>query len=963
MFKRNFTKIFLAAIIGLALIAPAASQDIDKVKDGIIWTNSEKDFSEVNAECSSGEQGDKIDKVVLELDEEVEQIYTEAEKQITLNKSDFTDKIENIDEISEEKSLSLYCQDDPESSVGSTTVEFAQLNEEGFSGVDDSAVGFVGELMKDETGSLGNKEGLKMNYDFSGNVQDVYDLSAGWDISIGPGMTFEKESASIKAKDGELLLYPFVSNYPEGLESSVNITREGEFSKEYQIDDNDFFVHEWKAEKVGDSNPGRDMTYEQVSEGEYEFYLNMTFRDRENLPATDLLESEDFRLTVKERGDNGDYDDFPNEDDSYEEMKVMKQEDPGSNSKANYQVYVEEYSKLDVLNSGRYKFILEVVYDTEEDANSPEKFKVDETRVDKTSEFSGVVLNSGGSGVVSEMVLKDEKQGTKQNLVTDNTGRYSTEIKSSSNDFDVDARFYKRTGDTGTIHDGEISLSGAKLEDSDLGPGGSAIKFDYLQNPDVNIEGLNPVNMMMVKFGYPLDNIEDINMAFDSGKVDPQSMKVFECDAWNFEGEDCLTSWSSISEDDTTVNPATWTVSLDDTDLYEIEGEKILMNAYVIGSNSRIELQDAIDVPDLSIQSGETLEASGVLIDENGNRVEDANVTLSLIGGDGEWTASSDSTGSFEFQEDLEDVEKGNYQLRLEASKPPYEPLEKKSSSTVEVYYEKSINVDSQSEPLIPPGERYDIDYEVENNGQTAVKDIEFDISGVNRNRYELSHSELELLEPGEIDTVTLTLDPPEEFETPPSIEFGALGTVEGEEVKGSTTTLVSFDDSVEKSENSTSDQENQTESNTETEDSNVSEEITRATGDFIQSQSDMNLALGLILVFGMILAVAVRKRKNDGGRDDRMNGRMGSRPVSSGGRVQKPDVSSKKVESRDDSEDEEESSSSKDSDEDLEESHSGDNVESDQEDEDDAEGFVCDKCGESFDTESGLKLHAQALH
>jgi hypothetical protein len=440
-------------------------------------------------------------------------------------------------------------------------------------------------------------------------------------------------------------------------------------------------------------------------------------------------------------------------------------------------------------------------------------------------------------------------------------------------------------------------------------------------------------------------------------------MKVFECDAWNFEGEDCLTSWSSISEDDTTVNPATWTVSLDDTDLYEIEGEKILMNAYVIGSNSRIKLQDAIDVPDLSIQSGETLEASGVLIDENGNRVEDANVTLSLIGGDGEWTASSDSTGSFEFQEDLEDVEKGNYQLRLEASKPPYEPLEKKSSSTVEVYYEKSINVDSQSEPLIPPGERYDIDYEVENNGQTAVKDIEFDVSGVNRNRYELSHSELELLEPGEIDTVTLTLDPPEEFETPPSIEFGALGAVEGEEVKGSATTLVSFDDSVEESENSTSDQENQTESNTETEDSNVSEEITRATGDFIQSQSDMNLALGLILVFGMILAVAVRKRKNDGGRDDRMNGRMGSRPVSSGGRVQKPDVSSKKVESQGDSEDEEESSSSKDSDEDLEESHSGDNVESDQEDEDDAEGFVCDKCGESFDTESGLKLHAQALH
>ena len=944
MFKRNFTKIFLAAIIGLVFIAPAASQSINATGDGVVWLNSDnKDFQEIEASCG--------DSTISEISINGTSVYSEDSENVTLTTSDFSE----YDLALGEDKVDLHCDStdgDPDytAEINLARFEIEDVNQKG--------LGFVGEVMKDESGDLDNNQGISLDYNIDG--VEGFDPEA-WGISMGDGLSLDDD---YDTDEVNLNLYPEVDSYPDNLESDLNITRDGEFSAIENLNNDSiehFFVHEWKANKVGNSNPDRPITYDDVEDGDYTFYLDMKYRDI-GLPETGKLVGDNFRLTVlKENADDNGEDDYVklSDEEKYTDMKVLKAEDPGSSSNANYRISLKEWKALDDLPSGRYKFRLNVSYDTERPEDGEESFLVDETIVDKSSEFSGVVLDSGGSGVVTEMVLTDGD--SQQNVVTDSTGRFNTEI--DNNEFTVDASFYRTSEDTESLADGSVVLEDAKLEDADLGPGGSAIRYDYLESPDVDIEGLNPVNMMMVKFGYPVESLQDVEMAFDSGKLDPQSMKVFECDAWNFEGEDCLTSWSSISEDDVTVNPATWTVSLDDTDLYEIEGEKILMNAYVIGSNSRIELQDAIDVPDLSIQSGETLEASGVLIDENGNRVEDANVTLSLIGGDGEWTASSDSTGSFEFQEDLEDVEKGNYQLRLEASKPPYEPLEKKSSSTVEVYYEKSINVDSQSEPLIPPGERYDIDYEVENNGQTAVKDIEFDVSGVNRNRYELSHSELELLEPGEIDTVTLTLDPPEEFETPPSIEFGALGAVEGEEVKGSATTLVSFDDSVEESENSTSDQENQTESNTETEDSNVSEEITRATGDFIQSQSDMNLALGLILVFGMILAVAVRKRKNDGGRDDRMNGRMGSRPVSSGGRVQKPDVSSKKVESQGDSEDEEESSSSKDSDEDLEESHSGDNVESDQEDEDDAEGFVCDKCGESFDTESGLKLHAQALH
>jgi hypothetical protein len=165
-------------------------------------------------------------------------------------------------------------------------------------------------------------------------------------------------------------------------------------------------------------------------------------------------------------------------------------------------------------------------------------------------------------------------------------------------------------------------------------------------------------------------------------------------------------------------------------------------------------------------------------------------------------------------------------------------------------------------------------------------------------------------------------------------------------------------------------------------------------TGEFLASQSSLNIALGLIMVFTMALAGAIKKKK----KDDTSGGRGGSRSVSrnGGGRgaggagrqvnIQRPKVAPSSEEpqvmSPDDDIDEiaeamtekdEQGAIDTDNVDEVEISHQEPEVETpgeegneEMEDEDDEESegdFKCDTCGENFDTESGLKLHREALH
>ncbi|MFP4038727.1 MAG: hypothetical protein ACLFTA_03010, partial [Candidatus Nanohaloarchaea archaeon] len=369
---------------------------------------------------------------------------------------------------------------------------------------------------------------------------------------------------------------------------------------------------------------------------------------------------------------------------------------------------------------------------------------------------------------------------------------------------------------------------------------------------------------------------------------------------------------------------------------------------------------DSLDVSSSSVSSGDEITVSGNVINDNtGDPVEDADVELDLNSEDNSVSedASTGEDGEFEVSINVEDA--GMYDVEFTAEKNPYESFEESQSEAIEVFYDTGLSVSSESSPEVTLGEDYDVEYSVENTGQASAEDIEFDVSGVDESDYELSPESIDSLDAGDSQDVVLTLNLDEDLRSPPTISFEASGVSDGEDVEaGPDTTSVSFSEDVdlegeESSNDSNSDSENSS-------DLGSTEDIARATGEFIESQSDMNLALGLILVFGVILAAAVRKRKEGG--DDRMNGRMNgmNRPAGNG-RVQKPDVSPQKVDPGKVKEDSGEPSTDSEASEDKESDESSE--EEGEEESGDPDVFVCDSCGEEFDTESGLKLHRDALH
>jgi hypothetical protein len=946
------TKLLLVALAALILIAPAASQTIDSVnEDRVVWLNSQTSFQELEVSC----QNESTDISSVEINNT--EIYSGASESVVLNTSDFQNPKYGF-EPGKDKRVELYCSpgDNPDVSL---EIDFAELKIEA-EDLEKKGKVFVGEVMKSESGGLGNKQDIVIHYDFGGvsrfglgafNLSLTNGLQLNSDEVEGEGMTVNKENE-------KLILNPFVSSYPtNGEESDLVIKKQGHFKRSYSLadyfDENAFEVYEWRAERVG-SNPGLEMDYDSVADGDYSFLFDMKYRDLSGLPERirDSLTSRNFRLKV-ERDESEETDvsnDFETveigDDEELKNLPIMKAENPGDSSDANYRVFVNEYSQLDELNAGKYKFILEVEYS---DRNGvTEEFKLDETIVDKTAEFSGVVLNSGGSGVVTEMVLRDEEMDRKQNLVTDGTGRYSTQIEKSSNSFEVKSKFYETSGDTASVPDGEVMLSGVRLEDSDLGPGGSAVKFDYLESPDTGIEGLQPVNLMMVKFGYPVEEIDQVEMAFDPGKVDPKDMKVFECDAWNFAAQECMTDWGdALPEDDVTVNPATWTINLDGTELYSIEGDKILMNAYVVGRNSEIMLQNDLNVK-TRVKSGEEFTASGVLVDDSGDRVEDANVSLSVIGTDVEWSETTDSTGTFDFSREL-NLQPGNYQLNLEAEKSPYERLDVESNATIEVYYERGMSLSAEGDQTIETGREEELSYTLENTGQSEIKDLEISVSGLEGYDHSVQPESIEGLGVEESGTVTVNFQLPEDILSPPVIDVTASGTSDGEEIDASASTTTFVSRNADEDQTQQTGNESNSSNNTSGQDSGFSvpgtQNAARMTGNFVSGQSDVNLVLGLILVFGMALAVAVKKKDSSSDRDVR-TGR---------GRVQRPNVSP----SIPGSEDSDQNDQSED--EDMEEEEKSDDEDS--ENDSDSESVECDVCGEEFEKETELKLHRQALH
>ncbi|PSH02309.1 MAG: hypothetical protein BRC26_01215 [Nanohaloarchaea archaeon QH_8_44_6] len=148
------------------------------------------------------------------------------------------------------------------------------------------------------------------------------------------------------------------------------------------------------------------------------------------------------------------------------------------------------------------------------------------------------------------------------------------------------------------------------------------------------------------------------------------------------------------------------------------------------------------------------------------------------------------------------------------------------------------------------------------------------------------------------------------------------------------------------------------------------------ATGEFLARQSSLNIALGLIMVFVLSLAGAVKKKKDQEAGNSRSGGfsptgasasptSRGSRSSSSSSRpsVTKPDVSvSDGADQKSVEEGDKETAQNSSGNLDNESKGQQDNGSSEQEGADSG-SHNCSVCGEGFETPSGKKLHEKAVH
>lgn len=951
--QRLSQKLILAGLLAVAFTGLTVSASIQNSGNDVVWKNSDWDVGEAEIQCNQ-----ELENVTV-----ADQVVYDEEANVTLNTTDFDNVPEGLHNVT------LNCgEGNDRAKLSFFDVNTADLEVD----EDERGVGFVGEKMEQEDNGLGNSQEMILNFDFGDSGYSLEDFSSE-DFSMSEGFNLDDLSIS----GSEARLRPEIESYPEGkAEVNISSSRLG-FSKVFELEENEAFVHDWDADLVGDSYPGRDIAYEEVEEDEYEYYLDVSFQGGE-LPEENPLDDHNFVLTVEKQDENGDYRPVDDEDvedgkyDDYEQLEILEQEKP-EDSDANYKVGISEFSRLDALKAGKYKFILEVKYKAERPEDSDKSFAVDETRVDKSSEFSGIILDAGGNGVKTLMELRGDD--TTKNVESDTGGYFSTEI--DQDEYDLNAEFYDTTEDTSATPDAEVSLQNVGLEDADLGPGGSAINFNYWNDPDTNVEGLKPVNMMAVKFGYPLSGIDNMKMSFDMGELDPDSIQIYECDSWNFEGEFCMSSWNETPSEAIEVNLATYEAVIDGSAIneYRAEGENILMGAYVIGTSSELALQDSISLDSTSIASDDNLGATGVVVDESGDRVEDADVNLRLTDGDnveGDWNTTTDTTGSFEFSESI-NVDDGRYTLELEVKKSPYQSFEIESDETIEVYYETGIDVRSiESSPKIKQGQEDSFVFEISNEGQQPVSVEEMEVTGLDTEYFRLDPESISTVEAGETREVEVITDLPGDYCSypcgeSPNFDISVSGTSNGKEVSSDMTVPTTLEVDQEEENNSGSEQSNtEEENNTQSGSGSSVNSIQNATGDFVQRQSDLNIALALIMIFTMMLAAAVKKKKTGNDRGSRRGRPDVSRPPVATAPPHKE--TSKVSESEEGSEDNEHvSEDNEEAFEEEGESKEGEsktNGEEGREDEDEESASnVCDICGEEFESETGVKLHKDAVH
>ena len=965
--KRN-RFLILAVTLSVLLTAPAAAINLQAPDNNRIWMNDGASSQQFQAKCSTGFNR----KIYLNSTEGGENHTIRlSDSENSLQKNDFTGiSLGNYN-------LNLQCLN--KTSDGSVeewrnTSAEVTLRELGLA-VKASGKGFVdGKL----TESLyeENSRPMELEVDFmSGAVEESFFANRdATNFRFEGTLSLQNSDVEISGSDPvKVTLTPEVgSNYFRADNRLKILDENGDTILSRSVNSD---IHEWKADLVGGSNPSRRMSFENVLNGDYSYLLNVQKVSDSDQP---ILYDENFVLTVMVK-DGTSYevvdDDLKGVSQKIEDKQWLKWSEP-SGQVGNYRVTLDSIKELKNLPDRQYKFLLEFERNPEK-YNVTDEFVIDQVLVDKESMFSGKVVGTQGAGVETLMKLRSPDRNVR--IKTGKDGFYSREINSNSFDSMV-LDFFKR----GKLSpDGSVVVSGPELgEKSDLGRGGSAVKFDYWSDPGVDITGVDSVNMMAVKFGYPINSFDSANVKFNPSGINPENLQVYECSFWNFEGKECLGSWERLDENSFSVNMG---ISPPDVHISELEPyttpddngqtQDILMNAYVLGTSADIRMRDpvSIDGPvNARIPKGDSIKFTGFVETQKGNLVSSGipvEVTLESPEDSETYSGETNVNGKFVVQGDAPE-ETGNYSVSVSADPQVYSGFSVRYSKPLSVYTSKQVSLDVPETFTMQKGEEKTMSFQVENTGQAELQIEELVADGLSTDFFSWVNKVSGEIPAGESKTAEIRFDIPEAYsDSYPSIGLKVEAVSQGETLEDSTTaqirarnTLTDSQQQEGEQENTTGFESSQNQSNTTTDSSNTGpgQQITRVTGNFIQSTSNINLALGLIMVLMMIVAGAVRKKKDDRGsrRGDSRRGGNRGRP-----QIGKMNVSPQTKETQETGEKEQDSGGPEEAeDENIEEDQTSQEKDAEQEESDEKESeedekFVDEETGKEFDTKEALEL------
>ncbi len=270
------------------------------------------------------------------------------------------------------------------------------------------------------------------------------------------------------------------------------------------------------------------------------------------------------------------------------------------------------------------------------------------------------------------------------------------------------------------------------------------LKIDIF-GKDVKVPGLKVAGGAAIEFAHDFEKA-NIEIGYDSRVIlNELLIKVYACENWNFKARKCVAGWKEVEAEVDTIRDV-------------VKFSVTHLSAFVVGEMSRLKVIFTTDKDRYFLN--EPINVKGIVRDDRGRPVEDANVTYEFDGIKG--NTFTDKDGIFTFSI-ISPAKEGEFTITLEATKTNYLP--DTSSKKISVVARKDLAIIFGVQQTIEAGKNQTLHIKIMNSGQTDLHNLRIRISGLPEDWFDFHPEKKSILGVGEEVDVKLKINAPRELE------------------------------------------------------------------------------------------------------------------------------------------------------------------------------------------------------